>query len=178
VAVRRRFAGRRGGAPKRSTFWTGGSLAISRIAPGTLGIYTVITEATLENVPNPTIVRSHLELICTDDESVSAADSAYTLVYGCGVVERNALAAGAAALPSPDTDQDWDGWFVHGALTGGAPTSGLTDSPLGVQRATVSSKAMRKVGQDEAVVLIIEPLTVLGTTGIQFWGIVRFLLKK
>ncbi len=177
MANRRRFSSRTPAA-KRSTFWVGGTLGIAQLVPGVNAFFTVISEATLENVPNPTIVRSRLELICMDDESVSAPDSMYLLSYGCGIVERNAAIAGIASIPSPTVDIDWDGWFVHGAFTGGSATSGLIDSPLGVQRQSVDSKAMRKVGQNEICLLVIEMNAIQGTEAIQFWGQFRFLLKK
>ena len=152
-------------------------MAIASISPGVV-LYSLIPEATLENVPSPTIVRTHLELIFSDDESVSTADSFGIAGYGVGLMERNAVAAGIASIPTPTADTDWDGWFVHGYANIGNATSGTHDSPLSVQRVHVDSKAMRKVGQDMVVVLVIEFTTVKATTALNFFGGFRILLKK
>jgi len=164
--------------PKRGTFWSGGTLTLIRDTPPTVSFYIVATEAFLENVPNPTLVRTHAEVIVADDESVSAPDSFGQLYYGLGVVNRNAAAAGVLSIPTPFTDIDWDGWAVHGSLTWGSATSGLIDSPLGVQRRAIDSKAMRKIGSDQVIVFVIEPVAILGTEAFQFFGSIRMLFKK
>jgi len=119
-----------------------------------------------------------MSLIAHDDESVSAADNAWILSYGACIIQKQALAAGIGSIPTPLTDVGWDGWFVHGYFNVGGATSGVIDSPLGIERHQVDSKAMRKVGGDEAIIFVIEPTNVLGTEAITFWGAFRMLFKK
>ena len=167
------------GGPKRGTFWEGNQFAITRSTPAAGPFFfELLSEALLENVPNPTIVRTYLSLLTCDDESVSAPDSFYSLWYGIGVFNSNAATAGVASLPTPLLDASWDGWLFHGALHAGSATSGVIDSPLGIQRIDVESKAMRKVGHDQIIALVIEPFAVLGTEAFQLYGGFRMLLKK
>ncbi len=181
MAVRRGTFNRRAlvRAPQRGTFWFGGTLAFVQLAPSSSALFSIMTEADLENIPQPTIVRTRGELIVTDDNSASVAESKWEVGFGMALVERNAVAAGVASVPTPLTDVNWDGWFVHQVFLGGQVSAGSETNDLSFDRRTIDSKAMRKAGQDQVLVGIVEHgAAISGTPDIEFWGHVRILLKK
>ena len=76
--------------------------------------------------------------------------------WGMGIVSNEAFAAGAASIPGPWTNADWDGWFVW------EPISYLFEVTDDVGRLLVGvqvpfdSKAMRKVDGGETMVVMVE----------------------
>ncbi len=85
------------------------------------------------------------------------ADLAVTGAIGWGIVSSEAFSIGITALPHPWRDADWDGWFIwksfslsvefHDATGVNFPASIMLD---------VDSKAMRKVGQSNVIVMVAE----------------------
>ncbi len=78
--------------------------------------------------------------------------------FGMCVVSNEAFAAGVASMPGPFTDADSDLWFVHQLMFAAFEQSGTVDgfeSAAG-QSYTINSKAMRKVTDDERIVMILE----------------------
>ncbi len=141
---------RRGRGPQRVAQWVGsadqGSVAV------TAGAKVVIqSNALLENA---TIVRVRGQL--TTFPTVASADLNIIGAYGIGIVSDEAFAAGAASIPGPWSNKDWGGWFVW------LPISWRFEfiSGVGVLQAgitsVIDSKAMRKIGLNETVVVVAE----------------------
>ena len=103
-----------------------------------------------------------------------AADLDIIGAMGIGIVSDQALAAGAASIPGPWTDSSWDGWFVHQFFAYRFEVT--TD--IGRLIASISipfdSKAMRKVGTNESVVIMVESQLVAFNAAVMF----RMLVKE
>ncbi len=119
----------------------------------------------------PTVVRVRGEF--THSPSVATADLEYCGAYGFGIVTLDALAAGIASIPGPASDPGWNGWFVWGGFSydfSHATDAGFRDISA---RSIIDSKAMRKVGPEEAVVVVTESIGGAFQASIQF----RMLVK-
>ncbi len=86
------------------------------------------------------------------------ADVSFQGALGMGIVSDQAFAAGAGSIPGPWTDADWDGWYVWVPFALRLEVG--TPSPVELHESTytreIDSKAMRKVGANETVVVMAE----------------------
>ena len=101
--------------PKRRTAWNGAFVDLANVdSSGTF--QQVITEASLENIPNSTIVRCRGEIMVTVNNAASAALSRGSVTMGLMLVDSKALAIGITALQLPGTDigSDWLWWATTG----------------------------------------------------------------
>ena len=85
-----------------------------------------------------------------------AADLVIDGAFGMGVVSITALATGITAIPGPFTDDSWPGWFVHQYFSNVLDVTTDVGRLLLQKSYEIDSKAMRKVRNDEAVVLVAE----------------------
>ena len=101
--------------------------------------------------------------------TTQAAAGGFAGAIGVGVVSLAAFNAGVASVPTPITEEDWDGWFYHryfslkspGSLTGGAITDIDANTPIVASiRLEVDSKAMRKIDIQEVAYAAIEVVEV------------------
>ena len=121
----------------------------------------VASLTTAEKAKRPfTIVRTHMLIGVVTDQVVATED--FFGAVGMCVVSDQASAAGAASVPTPDTDAASDLWFLHqyymGEFRFGTNVGFQNRSERQYQ---IDSKAMRKVNEDEDVLVIAE----LNTTG-------------
>ncbi len=127
---------------------------------------------TTSGLPKPTVVRTRGMVTVRPAVGVFG-DIQIVGAYGLAVVSTRAFTAGATSIPGPFDDAGWDGWFVWQSF-GIAYESG---SAIGVENfATnieVDSKAMRKIGDEETIVLMAESQT----GAFQISMPVRMLLK-
>ena len=76
--------------------------------------------------------------------------------FGMAIVTDAASAIGATAIPGPWTDSSWDGWFVWEPF--GFRFESVTQ--VGVFMASreivIDSKAMRKLNDEETIVMMVE----------------------
>ncbi len=110
---------------------------------------------------NPTIVRTR-GVVGVRPATGIETDVEITGAFGLAVVSDRAFAAGVASVPGPFTDASWDGWFVWHSFTyaleasaGATPTAVLDMA----NRLQVDSKAMRKISDEETIVLVAESQT-------------------
>ena len=103
----------------------------------------------------PTVIRTRGN-VCHRPDSTIGADAAYVGAYGVGVVLDQAFAAGVASVPGPFDQADWDGWLVWGNIAG----TFQFGSDIGVENLetceVVDSKGMRKISDNETLVLVAE----------------------
>ncbi len=174
----RQLSGRRSLATKRPMFWEGATFTFSN-ATNTVFQTTLIAETVLENVPNPTIIRirGRMSVFLT---AVASADTIVSMSYGIKLVTQAALAIGVTAmeLPSTDPGSDWLWWdtiVVHKALN-----TGPEDQQLGANKEIeIDNKAMRKIGKNRALVMIVQNIQVSGGAGtVASVGQVRCLFKR
>jgi len=107
---------------------------------------------------SPTIIRTRGEVSVG---SVATGSTEITGAYGMCIVTDTAFAAGAGSIPGPWSDSGWDGWFVwrsfNFTVVSATGTGFQSDAYL---RHEVDSKAMRKITDDETVVLMAETASV------------------
>jgi len=155
------------------TSWHGAVVDIADLVVGTSQVLQIITEATMESFPTPTIVRSRGRLTATADISSTPGGVA---VVAVGLIATTQAAIAASGVQSPLTDIGSD-WLWYDSLTVGASAADVIGEEVTIDRISVDSKAMRKVGLNQALVLVAEMSTCEGTMVINLCGLIRVLLK-
>ena len=171
----RRFAPRR---VRRPTFWEGGRFNLSIPTASAVGT-TLVPESTLENVPEPTLVRIRGSILCTM-LSAAAVPNAVFLTLGIKLATATAVAASSFELPGTDIGSDWIWWqkVPLVLITGGSVASPNGDGLTSNVRVDVDSKAMRKVKQNEVLILVAENQVSESTGTVGVDGGVRVLFKR
>ena len=140
----------RGRAPKRVTEW----VASADQGFVVVGAGVKVLIQSVQFAQSITIVR--LRGLLSMIPNIASADQTIVGAVGFGVVSDQALAAGVASMPGPWSDPDWDGWFMWMGISQKFEfASGVGLLTSSVQQ-IMDSKAMRKVGPNEAVVAIGE----------------------
>ncbi len=120
-----------------------------------------------------TIVRTRGSIWISTDQS-AAGESPFGAL-GFAVVSDQAAAIGVTAIPTPQTDMASDLFFVHALFAQSflfATASGFEST--GFERTDFDSKAMRKVNENETIVVGVENAAAVGMNYIlQF----RMLIK-
>ena len=120
-----------------------------------------------------TIVRTHLTAWFGSDQV--AASEVWGAAIAFAVVSESASAAGAALVPTPITEKDSDLFFLYHEEYGQfAVTTAVGTSEPG-RGAQIDSKAMRKVNNDEDIVLVEETPALVSSCEIITSG--RMLIK-
>ena len=166
----RRFATR---SRKRQTSWHGASVDVADLIVGTSQVAVIVTEATMETFPTPTIVRARGRLALTADVSSTPGGVASVAM---GLITVTAAALAAPAVPSPLTDIGSD-WLWYDSAQVGASAADVIGEEVTIHRIILDSKAMRKVGNNQALVLVVEQITCEGTMVTNLCGNIRILLK-
>jgi len=169
VARRHRFPVAR--SARRQTTWVASAdQEYTSLASNALGIQQSF-DPTASGFIKPTIVRTR-GLLSVEPQT-AAADLSLVGAMGIGIVTDAAFAAGAASLPGPITNQDWDGWFVW--MPWAFTFESITQA--GVLNFShewlLDSKSMRKVSDEETVVVMVESQVSAVRVSVQF----RMLLK-
>jgi len=172
------MAGRRGSfsAPqrKRRMSWEAGAFNFADLTSGTAQFSTLVSEAILENFPTPTLVRTRGAYLTIADTTCTAG--AFGLI-ACGIIKVTAAAIAASGIPDPITDpgNDWLWWNV--SSIGEETTSALVGRTVAVDRKDIDSKAMRKIGNNEALVVVAAIEACAGTVVANVCGRMRLLFK-
>ena len=166
---RTRSPGRRvGWSPGPKSAAQGASVGFS--ATGAI-LGTISSQATLDGL---TIVRLRGE--CTAQlVTASSQGDGFSCAVGVALVTTAALTAGVASVPTPLTEEGWDGWLYHryfqlfaGAAIAAATAAqqiDLTHPTSAAVRFEVDSKAMRKDTVDNAVMVVFEAVEVGTASG-------------
>jgi len=109
------------------------------------------------------------------DSDQAAASEDQALNLGLAVVSIQASAIGVTAVPTPTTDQGSDLWFVYQSIMS-SHGAGTVDSNKGVGFA-YDSRAMRKVEDQQDVVVVAETDLIALTDGVSFRHTGRMLVK-
>ncbi len=171
------FAPRRQG-PRRQSEWIASAdqNAVVALGASVVLLNQSLTAATFvaAGLAPSTIVRTRGSLYVHSDQT--AANESGFGAFGMAVVNDNARAAGAASLPGPITDEGFDSWFVYenfGGMNFGPSTGALFANPW--TRYDFDSKAMRKVENGDAVVVMFENASL--AAGLEFIIKFRMLFK-
>ena len=84
------------------------------------------------------------------------ADIEIVGAIGFGVVSTEAFNAGVTAIPEPFTDGDWSGWFVWRSFAYDFEFNDATGINYPTWNFEIDSKAMRKFGPNESIVVVAE----------------------
>jgi len=176
MAFRRGFSRPLRQGQRRQTEWTASALvtAVRTLAASTISLDQSFSSAGLLGVSPATIVRTRGEFMVRSDQD--AANETPFGAFGFHIANENARAAGAGSLLRPDTDATDDLWFVHQFFSGGnfgASTGALFANPW--TRYTFDSKAMRKIQEGDAIVVMVQNTSSSG--GIEFLIHFRLLFK-
>ena len=162
---------------RRPTFWEGAGLNLT-VTTGASVSATVVSEAQLEQVPNPTLVRIRGSLLVLVT-AAAATPSSCVAFLGIKVVQAAALAAGAPAVPFTDIGSDWVWWQAVGMnLAGGTVAAPNSDGSTIVHRVEIDSKAMRKIKGNEVLVFVAQNVVATSTQTFDVDGGMRVLLKR
>jgi len=106
-------------------------------------------------------------------QTASSNGDGYAGAIGFGVVTAKAAAAGVASLPGPMADAGWDGWFVHQFFDVRKSLS-IVSNGSGFFESIIDSKAMRKV-TDEDVIVVVAEIILSGTATVSVFVTSRLL---
>jgi len=182
----RRFirSGARRGA-RRATFWESAtSLTTQTLTDGgTIAAVTaIVSEAQLDNVPNPTLVRIRGQVFARLGSNGEAQSDLILISHAIMVVDAKQFAIGITAMPLPITDNSEDYlWYGSQYVGNNAFGTPLTaPSSYTADRLLVDSKAMRKITLNQVLVIVSEMVQLSGTAGadVQCGLNFRMLFKK
>jgi len=158
----------------RGTVWFSLAETITALgAANTAALVLVLNAAALAFRPF-TIIRTHLTLAVSSDQSSASED--YSLGLGMSVVSEQASAVGITAVPTPFTELDSDLFFVHNITAGNFRViSAIGFDAHGSITKEIDSKAMRKVEDGQDVILTLENSSVSAGTNTFVAG--RMLIK-
>ncbi len=158
-----------GRGPRRETNWVqSADQGYVAIAAGS----SVLTQSFQGvNQQVNTVVRTRGILSITVASAV--ADIELVGALGFGIVSAQALAAGAGSIPGPYADAGWDGWFLHQFFSSRFESVDQTGVLILSWEHLLDSKAMRKLRDDDAIVVMVESQSAAMRASVQF----RLLFK-
>ncbi len=140
---------------KRQTTWigpadqdavsvaTGASTIIASFPPDDAGML------------HPTLVRTRGE--CSIRPSDFSADLAISGAFGVCIVSDEAFVAGTASIPRPFDDANWGGWLMWQSFSRRLEFGSAVGFDVNAAWTwQIDSKAMRKIAQNEIMVLMCE----------------------
>jgi len=161
---------------------TSGGGAPQNISGSSVQLAGTAVQATVDSL---TLIRTRGEFMAFLT-AASAVGDGFHGAFGIAKVTAAAFTAGVASIPTPITEEAWDGWLYHryfSLFSGGIlATAAAAEKQLQVNNVTaalrleVDSKAMRKQDVDEAFVAVIE-VAVHGTAAMEWAFNCRLLTK-
>ena len=112
--------------------------------------------------------------------TAAAAGDGFTVGLGVAVFTIQAEVAGAASVPGPLTDTDWDGWLWHQVFVVQAITATISDGVNAMAAShqfEIDSKAMRKWDGGAEVIGGVLEVIEHGTATAEFNAHGRMLIK-
>ncbi len=162
---------------KRQVDWdiTFGLTALVNVPAASKVLLIQVPSATLAVVGPATLVRSRMLLTVASDQSGVSENQIGA--FGCSFVNDVAGALGVTGLPGPSTEGGFPGWFVWQPIGQFLRVlSGVGAEPHWGTQYHIDSKAMRKFGSDQDLVIMIE--NVHATMGFDCMLEGRFLIKS
>jgi len=183
VAHRFTRGGRRSG-PRRQTFWeTVSTTALQSIDdPSNVAVVnTLVTEAELDNVPNPTLIRVRGNIFQRLGAAAPTLEDSVLVAHAIMVVDAKQLAIGVTAMPLPLSSNSEDFlWFGSQFLSRGTIVSTGIEQNISQASIEIDSKAMRKISLNQVLVMVTEMVTQSGggSEDIDFGFQMRLLFKR
>jgi len=182
----RRFRSTRTSVQHRSS-WEVGPETAGGGAPQALTTSQAVLAGTAvqANVDGQTLIRTRGELLIFMESAGSAGDG-FNGAFGIAKATSAAVLAGVTSIPTPITEEAWDGWLYHRYFNifSGGPIAAATaaqeanqvNSVCAAIRIEIDSKAMRKFDVNEAFYACIE-VTELGVATAKWVFNSRMLFK-
>ena len=167
---RRSFRGARSGSGVHNKEWTASCIAATDLdnAAGGSASFVIFTGDEAE-----TILRLHGAVQVELD--ATAVDERVTIAVAIGVVSARAAAAGGASVPRAFSEGSYP-WFWHGWMQVSSGQEAAINNQFLMDSLNVDSKAMRKIKEDEVVLLAFEICTSTDQGGhVTFTGGFRLL---
>ena len=171
------------GRPRRKTTWSLGPGGDDLLSMDTIGFSAsgqfILGSGVAPVVPELTIVRirGYLEVGL---RTADAALAGYNYVAGIGIVSGDAFSVGVTAVPKPFDDIDWPGWlWIHMSglhAPAGALASSSADAQTTREVVVIDTKAMRKLGTNEVLFMIVQAAET-GAATMDIRGGTRVLVK-
>jgi len=133
---------------------------------------------TLSASDNATIVRIRGLIKVTQLTATAAGDGFFGAV-GIGIATSAAIAIGVTAVPTPLTEEDWEGWMWHSYFDVRATTATIADGVNAagvVANLVIDTKAMRKFSSEMTLYGATE-VVESGTALLELQGSTRALFK-
>ncbi len=158
---------RRSRGPRRRTGWeagTGGTTVteFSTLTPAFIGNAVV---ALLDGL---TLLRTRGFLKIVQIAGATANDGMVG-AFGIGIATTAAITAGIGSVPTPITEQEWEGWLYWQGFSVSTITATEGDGVNAVARVQefiIDSKAMRKIDENESLYAAFEVGTEVGAVTI------------
>ena len=159
--------------PRRATDWSASSVqtTIDTVVSGGASLLESFTPI----VGGETLIRTR-GLVTIRSDQVAASEDIIG-AFGIGVVTKQAISVGITAIPHPGTDAAWGGWVVHqyyGERFQFFSSVGINGGNNALSHYPVDSKGMRKIDEDEGLVVVFENMAA---TGCNVTHSFRFLTK-
>jgi len=177
------FRGRQS-SPRRKVGWEQGPGKTTAQAAISTSSSVIVDAALSVLLDGLTLVRTRGQLLLRLTSATSEGNG-FQGAFGIGVATTAAVVAGAASVPTPITEQAWDGWLYWtpiilrsvGVMDGTAANDADSINAVSaVQRIDVDSKAMRKLKADDSIYAILE-VTEGGTANLAWEFDSRMLFK-
>ena len=162
---------------------TSGGGAAQVISSSIAELAGTAVQATVDGL---TVIRTRGELMLYV-ETASLQGNGFHGAFGIAKATSAAVLAGAASVPTPITEEAWDGWLYHRyfhihsagpiAVATAAQEALQVNNVCAALRIEVDSKAMRKQDIDEAIYAAIE-VTEVGTASMRWSFNCRLLVKN
>jgi len=159
--------------PRRATDWSASAELTAYVALA--GGASALTQVFTPISGGETVIRTRGLLSITTDNDASAEEQLGA--YGIAVVSEPAATVGITAIPTPVVDASWGGWLYHSYFASRTALNtavGFAEAASAVINIVIDSKAMRKVDEDDRLVMVIENAS---PDGMKFWDMVRILSK-
>ena len=163
---------------KRKTAWGVGPQEVDRTLTSSTSVLWSAGIVLSSAAPEATIVRIRGIMTATL-EVVGAIGDGFFGAIGMGLVTSAAFAAGVGSVPTPITEEDWDGWMFHSYFDVRAVTATIADgvNAVGVvARIPIDTKAMR-IFREEMTLVGVTEVVESGAANVEMQGQTRVLLK-
>ena len=185
MAPRRRSSFPRSGGQRRKSSWSVGpdNQNGTALTGNAVNIWAISSQPTVSGL---TLVRTRGEFLIFLETATAAGDG-YVGAVGIGVATTAAVAVGVTAVPTPITEEDWDGWLWHSYFHVVAPSAltaaGTSKEVSGIAggsalvRIPIDSKAMRKLEDSDFSVFGAVEVAEIGTATMRYYAATRLLVK-
>ena len=112
-------------------------------------------DASAFGFPSPTVIRTRGE-VCIKPSTSITSDLEIVGAYGIAVITDAAFAAGTISISAPFDDAGWGGWLVWRSFHYSQENVDSTGVYTNQHTQEVDSKAMRKMTDDETMVLMAQ----------------------